>query len=414
MIAIPTLSRRSVMRWGLVSAGASLVSRVAGASALAQVGGRSEGQLFPGKNLPGGGQMDIRIAQSPDNPDQDLVDVARRLRPYDPDSWHVEWKRVAELNEELAEKLAAEGRKHSAVEFYERAATFHSRSCTYLPESDNRMLPAYNRILGACRKSWQLVKPNSEQIEIPWEGGKTLTAFFRKPGGPAGTKFPAVFAFGGADSISSAPGARSGGSGYLARGMAYLSVEGPGQSGSLRVKGIHQAPDSERFAKAVFDYLVSRPDVDPSRIGMTGSSMGGYGAPRAATGERRCKAVAVWSGAYSLQPDIFDYYPPIQERLRWIIGSKDLADARKKMAEFTIEGIANKIECPMLIGYSKDDRVMDPAGALRLYQNATNSKREMVEGTGHDSRVGGPPPMRLSRDNILADFMARHLVALSS
>jgi len=27
-----------------------------------------------------------------------------------------------------------------------------------------------------------------------------------------------------------------------------------------------------------------------------------------------------------------------------------------------------KFEAPMLIGYSKDDRIMDPAGALRLYE----------------------------------------------
>jgi len=45
-----------------------------------------------------------------------------------------------------------------------------------------------------------------------------------------------------------------------------------------------------------------------------------------------------------------------------------------------LEGIAHQIECPMLIGYNKDDRIMDPRGALRLYQEATNSNREMLEG----------------------------------
>ena len=98
------------------------------------------------------------------------------------------------------------------------------------------------------------------------------------------------------------------------------------------------------------------------------------------------------SGSYDLGRDLFDYFPSIQERVRWIIGARDLADARKKLAEYTVEGRAAKIECPMLIGYSKDDRIMDPAGALKLYQAAVNSKREMVEGTGHAqaANAGGP------------------------
>jgi dipeptidyl aminopeptidase/acylaminoacyl peptidase len=43
----------------------------------------------------------------------------------------------------------------------------------------------------------------------------------------------------------------------------------------------------------VIDYLVTRPDIDPSRIGVHGSSMGGYSGPRCATAEKRITAVAV-------------------------------------------------------------------------------------------------------------------------
>src|SRR5258708_31585422 len=145
----------------------------------------------------------------------------------------------------------------------------------------------------------------------------------------------------------------------------------------------HLPPDTDRVAKAMIDYLETRPDVDATRVGMEGIRMGGYGVPRAASGEKRIKAAFMSSGSYDLKADLFEYYPPIQERVRWIIGAKDLAGARKQLAEYTLQGRASKIEAPMLIGYSKDDRIMDPAGALRLYEAATNSKRDMVEGTGH-------------------------------
>src|SRR5260370_41670742 len=96
--------------------------------------------------------------------------------------------------------------------------------------------------------------------------------------------------------------------------------------------------------------------------------------------------------------------------MRWIIGAADLGDARKKLAEYTLEGRAGRIECPMLIGYSKDDRIMDPQGAYRLYEAAVHSKRDMVEGTRHTqaSTAGGPSD---SRPTNPADPTAKQLLA---
>src|SRR5262249_46119867 len=82
-------------------------------------------------------------------------------------------------------------------------------------------------------------------------------------------------------------------------------------------------------------------------LAFTGPVWVGYSGPRCATTEKRIKAVAVWSGAYNLVDDIFDYYPPIQDRLRWLIGAKDLKEAREKIKEFTLEAepIASNALC---------------------------------------------------------------------
>src|SRR6267143_1649919 len=367
MDSLLNVSRRGLVKWGLAAAGLPALTRALGSSAFAQdagseggkkgaVGGRADGELFTGNGLPGGGQLEIRLTQTMYTSDPDQLEVAQRMKPFDLESWITEWTRVAEKNEQMAEKL---------------------------------------------------VRPPFERVQINYEG-KILDGYFRKPNNPPGKKFPAVIAFQGADTMAEAT--IMGGGAYAARGMAYLAVDFPGQGGALRLKDLHLPPDTERVAKAMIDYLETRTDVDATRVGMQGISMGGYGVPRAASGEKRIKAAFMSSGSYDLKSDLFEYFPPIQERVRWIIGAKDLADARKQLAEYNLNGKANKIEAPMLIGYSKDDRIMDPAGALRLYEAAVNSKRDMVEGTGHvqAANAGGP---RERRPVVFPDWAAKTLGA---
>jgi dienelactone hydrolase len=179
----------------------------------------------------------------------------------------------------------------------------------------------------------------------------------------------------------------------------------------MRVDHLALPPDTERVVKVLIDYLETRPDVDANRIGIQGISMGGWSAPRAASGEPRIKAVVVASGSLNIGQDLFHYYPPIQERVRWIIGAKDLQDAARKLRDYTTEGVAQKIRCPMVVGYGSDDRIMDPQGANRLYQAAVNSKRQMMAGLGHPhhaAKAGGPRP---ERPDTLQDWMMRELRA---
>jgi dienelactone hydrolase len=319
------------------------------------------------------------------------------------ESWHTEWFQVAEKNQQLAVAFQDEGRKVTAHEFYLRAADFYRRALVYMPDSDGRMMPTYQKLKETFDRAWSLVAPPFERVQSPYEGHRLEALYYpgrSKVGGP----LPVVYNYGGADGIL-LRGEDSGASQYVRRGISFIDVDGPGHGGTLREKKLYAPADSERVAKAVIDYLVTRADIDPHRIGLHGSSMGGYSGPRCATAEKRIKAVAVWSGAYNLVEDIFDYYPPIQDRLRWLIGAKSLNEAREKIKEFTLEGRADRIECPLLVGFSHDDRVMDPRGALTLYEKAINSpQREMLDGVGHGEK-------RFDRRTYIADWFMKKLDA---
>ena len=156
MSSISNLSRRALVKWGLVSAGLPAISKVLASPALAQdagsesgkigeVGGRAEGELYPGKGLPGGGQLEIRLTQTIYTSDPDALEVGQRLKPYDLDSWVTEWTRVAERNEKEAEQFTSKGFKVTANEYYLRAANFYREASWPMPVSDDRMLPTYKK-----------------------------------------------------------------------------------------------------------------------------------------------------------------------------------------------------------------------------------------------------------------------------
>jgi dienelactone hydrolase len=409
-----------MMRWGLASAGVPLLSRMLGGSTFAQdfgpssgklgvVGGRDEKALFPGPNLPGGAQTEIRMVQSIYTSDPDELEVAFRMKPYDNDSWITEWARVAERNEEIAQEYAEAGLKVTAHDYYRRAQDFYSNATLYAAESEPRQLPLYRKMVAMFDKAWEMQRPPFERVQIAFEG-KMLRGFFRRPGGPAGTRFPVVIGFQGADSM--AHNTIMGGAGsFVSRGMAYLVVDVPGQGWAMRVDHLALPPDTDRIVKVLVDYLETRSDVDASRIGMQGISMGGWSAPRAAAKEPRMKAVVMASGSLNLGQDLFHYYPPIQERVRWIIGARDVQDAARKLRDYTTEDLARNIRASMVIGYGADDRIVDPQGAYRLYQAAVNSKRQMMAGLGHphhSAKAGGPRP---ERPDTLQDWMMRELRA---
>ena len=200
MDSLLNVSRRGLVKWGLAAAGLPMLTKAFGSSALAQdasgeggkkgaIGGRAEEELYTGKGLQGGGQLEIRLTQSIYTSDPDALEVAQRMKPFDLDSWIVEWTRVAEKNEVLAEKFAAEGYKVTANEYYLKASGFYREACWPQPVDEPRMMTTYKKMRETFDKAWKMTRPPFERVQINYEG-KMLDGYFRKPNGPAGKNFP--------------------------------------------------------------------------------------------------------------------------------------------------------------------------------------------------------------------------------
>ncbi len=80
----------------------------------------------------------------------------------------------------------------------------------------------------------------------------------------------------------------------IKNGYNFITVDLPGQ-GMLPAKGFFFRKDTETQMKAILDVILEFPEVDPEKLAVYGISNGGYFVPRAATVEKRIKAVIVSS-----------------------------------------------------------------------------------------------------------------------
>ncbi len=161
-------------------------------------------------------------------------------------------------------------------------------------------------------------------------------------------------------------------------------VDHPGVGGALRLQGLPTQPDTERWARAAMDYLEGRADVDASRVGVIAMSLGGYYAPRAAAFEKRLACCVAWGarwdnalshGRILRDPNAARSVGGWVDHALWVYGAKDADEAAQKIAAMTLEGIADKIECPLLVVHGDNDRQVPPDQARKTVDAAVNSPR---------------------------------------
>ncbi len=245
--------------------------------------------------------------------------------------WGPEWMRIAAVHEDLAHEAWAEGRRFTSIaEFGMAAKCYH---LSYFISVDDvelhergllKMIECYDRVIESERV---------EKVEIPFEDTHILGLFSK----PAGAENPSVvIVLPGLDSTKETR--HSGRQGLIKRGMAVLSLEGPGQGEvSLRMP---IRPDYESTAAAAIDYLTARGDVDADRIGINGASLGGYYAARVAAHEPRVKATVANCGPYDWA-ECFDDLPIVtRQAFRHYSACSTMEEAKEKAAGLTLEGLS--------------------------------------------------------------------------
>jgi dienelactone hydrolase len=151
------------------------------------------------------------------------------------------------------------------------------------------------------------------------------------------------------------------------RGLAAMIVDGPGQGATLRRDGVPARPDTEVFASACLDVMRQDPRIDPSRIGIVGTSFGGYSGIRALACEPRFKAGLAISGLYDVVAGLWDPYPPIRPQLTYNVGARSQDEARDTLLRFTLDGLLESARQPLAIFHGGADPLIPPSQSQLIY-----------------------------------------------
>jgi dipeptidyl aminopeptidase/acylaminoacyl peptidase len=305
----------------------------------------------------------------------DFEEVTASIASWD--EWCSAWSKRAAIHERMGREALAAGKFLSAGEHLNRAAVYYHFGKFLFVHDLVQMRAAHEKAVECKRAALPHLRPPGERVEIPYEG-KLLFGILRKP---AGVERPPVMIMAmGLDSTKEETEAYE--QPFLARGIATLAFDGPGQGEGeydFAIRG-----DYEAVVKSVANFVEGRSDLATDQMGLWGVSLGGYYAPRSAAFEPRIKACISLAGPYNWS-EAWDSLPDLtREAFRVRSKSATMEAAKRHAATLSLEGVADKITCPLYIVTGKLDRVIPWRHAERLAREAKGPvELQLIEDGNH-------------------------------
>ena len=313
----------------------------------------------------------------------EVITTAERITPGDTESWHREWRALADRIAVIADQCAADGHAVSASSAYLRASNYYRTAEFYLrddPANDPRVADTSARAIETFRSAPD-IQARWTQVRIPYEGIQLNGYYLNVSGDEPG---PTLLAHGGFDStveemfFAVGEAARR-------HGWNCLIFEGPGQGSALRVEKLPFRHDWEAVVTPVVDVALTLRGVDPERIALLGMSLGGYLAPRAAAFEHRIAACVAYDGVLKMAAAMPTSQSPELDSQQQVAAMDELIAHRAKaptaqrwllsnclwafdvttgqelieeIAKYDLTDVADQITCPTLVCDAENDQFL--------------------------------------------------------
>ncbi|QBR93138.1 alpha/beta fold hydrolase [Nocardioides euryhalodurans] len=328
----------------------------------------------------------------------DFVATTARVSSWE--DWLPEWSRTAAVHEREAQECEARDRSLSAGHAWLRAAVCHHFGKFVWMVDRDLAAAAGDRAVAAMYHAHAHLDPTAERVAVPLDGEQVVANLRRPPGVP---RPPLVVLVPGLDSTKEEFFWLE--QSFLDRGMATVSLDGPGQGETAAL--LPARHDYEVAVSALLDVLAGRDDLDLARTGLYGVSLGGYYAPRVTAHEPRVRAMVAMAGPYRWG-DLWDSLPPMT-RETWTVKSHATSsgEARDRAALLDLTGVCERIDVPALYVTGKLDRLV-PWEQTRQQSEATAGSELLA----YDDGNHGCSNLSAAVRPMMADWMRERLAAL--
>lgn len=292
------------------------------------------------------------------------------------EDWLDAWERNGDEHAELARRAEKDGHGRTAGEEWIRASLgYHFAKFVWMLDMERHRATS-DKAVEASRAGLRLLDPSAERLEIPFED----TTIYGNLRFPRGVERPAlVVLIPGLDSTKEEFFHAE--EVFLQRGMATFSMDGPGQGETGY--STHIRPDYDVAVAAVLDVLCERTDLDGSRVGALGVSLGGYYGVRAAAFEPRLSAVVVSGGPYDYGVIVPKRPPNSRAAFMHHSGATTEEETFANARKISLAGVAEKVNQPLLVVFGKLDRLVPWEQAAQVAEEAPNSELWLFEDGNH-------------------------------
>lgn len=343
----------------------------------------------------------------------DVVAVADAVDDGNDSAFYDAWVTAAEAKVAAGESALAAGHRLSARGLFLRASCLYAAA--YHPlfgtPVDPRLVKAFDKQMVAFQRGMELSAVPVHPIEIPFEDTQLPAYLVPAPGHETEVR-PLLILNNGYDATITDMYFASGAA-ALERGYHILMFDGPGQGAMLYKYGLPLRPDWEVVVSAVVDYAESVGIVDPKRIALSGWSLGGFLAPRAASAEHRLVACIADPGQWDITESFRDFATKLgaseaavadltqlddetidrmwsviqaDRKLRWSIiqrgfwanNATDLRDFINKSARYTLKDRVADIRCPTLLTAAEGDPL---AESTKAFYDALTCPKKLIQFT---------------------------------
>ena len=312
--------------------------------------------------------------------------------------WYQSWAKDPLARAELGRDALRHHRKVTAREALVQATYLYFYGQLYAKSGYSEKDEGSLRMIECYSQAAELLEPPAERVGIPFRD-TTLPAYLRIPDRPG--KKPCLIMLGGADTVKEECHRWS--EHFLARGVAILAVDGPGQ-GETHAK-LPMSADYEKAVSTVREWLSDHPAIDGRRIGVWGCSTGGYLAARSLAFDAQISLGVSVGGFYDAR--LFpDWPPPTQEAFQRLFWLENLSRTVEYVREnVTLKTLMRRIDRPFLIVHGVRDHLV-PRAEIQEMAGEAPDKTELWAYEDGTHSVWNKLDVAASRT---ADWVAEHL-----